>query len=145
MNKATDTLKTTLENITTTGNKAFTETVQKSMSAMNDVSAHSKDNLEAVTASVAAATKGAETLGAQAMAYSKKTMEDNIAAAKALSGAKSLQEAMELQTSFAKSSMESFVAEMTKMSETAAASFKATFSPLNARVSATVEKIQAVR
>jgi phasin family protein len=79
------------------------------------------------------------------MAYSKKTMEDNIAAAKALSGAKSLQEAMELQTSFAKSSMESFVAEMTKMSETAAASFKATFSPLNARVSATVEKIQAVR
>jgi phasin family protein len=145
MNKATDTLKTTLENITTTGNKAFTETVQKSMSAMNDVSAHSKDNLEAVTASVAAATKGAETLGAQAMAYSKKTMENNIAAAKALSGAKSLQEAMELQTSFAKSSMESFVAEMTKMSETAAASFKATFSPLNARVSATVEKIQAVR
>jgi phasin family protein len=145
MNKATDTLKTTVENITTTGNKAFTETVQKSMSAMNDVSAHSKDNLEAVTASVAAATKGAETLGAQAMAYSKKTMEDNIAAAKALSGAKSLQEAMELQTSFAKSSMESFVAEMTKMSETAAASFKATFSPLNARVSATVEKIQAVR
>jgi phasin family protein len=145
MNKATDTLKTTLENITTTGNKAFTETVQKSMSAMNDVSAHSKDNLEAVTASVAAATKGAETLGAQAMAYSKKTMEDNIAAAKALSGAKSLQEAMELQTSFAKSSMESFVAEMTKMSETAAASFTATFSPLNARVSATVEKIQAVR
>jgi phasin family protein len=145
MNKATDTLKTTVENITTTGNKAFTETVQKSMSAMNDVSAHSKDNLEAVTASVAAATKGAETLGAQAMAYSKKTMENNIAAAKALSGAKSLQEAMELQTSFAKSSMESFVAEMTKMSETAAASFKATFSPLNARVSATVEKIQAVR
>jgi phasin family protein len=145
MNKATDTLKTTVENITTTGNKAFTETVQKSMSAMNDVSAHSKDNLEAVTASVAAATKGAETLGAQAMAYSKKTMEDNIAAAKALSGAKSLQEAMEMQTSFAKSSMESFVAEMTKMSETAAASFKATFSPLNARVSATVEKIQAVR
>jgi hypothetical protein len=34
---------------------------------------------------------------------------------------------------------------MTKMSETAAASFKDTFSPLNARVTATVEKIQAAR
>jgi phasin family protein len=76
---------------------------------------------------------------------SKKSIEDNIAAAKALTSAKSLQEAVELQTSFAKSSMETFVAEMTKMSETAAASFKDTFSPLNARVTATVEKIQAAR
>jgi phasin family protein len=145
MTKAADTLKTTVEQITATGNKAFTDTVQKSMSAMNDVSAHSKENLEAVAASVAAATKGAEVLGAQALAFSKKSIEDNIAAAKALTSAKSLQEAVELQTGFAKSSMEAFVAEMTKMSETAAASFKDTFSPLNARVTATVEKIQAAR
>ncbi len=145
MTKATDTLKTTVEQITATSNKAFTDTVQKSMSAMNDVSGYSKENLEAVAASVAAATKGAETLGAQAIAFSKKTMEDNMAAATALSSAKSMQEAVELQTSFAKSSMETFVAEMTKMSETAAASFKDTFSPLNARMTATVQKIQAAR
>jgi hypothetical protein len=52
MTKAADTLKTTVEQITATSNKAFTDTVQKSMTAMNDVSAHSKENLEAVAASV---------------------------------------------------------------------------------------------
>ena len=145
MTKATDALKTTVEQITATSNKAFTDTVQKSVSAISDVSNHSKENLEAVAASVAAATKGAEAIGAQVLAFSKKTMEDNIAAAKALTSAKSLQEAVELQTSFAKASMEAYVSEVTKLSETAAASFKDTFSPLNARVTAMVEKIQAAR
>ena len=145
MTKTADTLKTTVEQFTTAGNQAIKDGVEKSMTALNDVNAQSKHNLEAMAASVAAATKGAETLGAQALAFSKKTMEDNMAAAKALSSAKSMQEAVELQTSFAKSAMETFVAEMTKMSETAAASFKDTFSPLNARVTAAVEKIQATR
>src|ERR1700722_15505273 len=88
-----ETVKTTLENMTLAGNKAFKDSVEKSLAAVAEMNAHSKKNLEAVIASVTAATKGAESLGALAVAYSKKSMEDQVAAAKSLAGAKSVQEA----------------------------------------------------
>lgn len=142
---AADTFKTTVEQFTTAGNQAFKDSVEKSLAGLNELNAHSKKNLEAVVASVTAATKGAESLGAQAMAYSKKAMEDQVSAAKALSGAKSVQEAMELQTSWAKSAMELYMAEMGKMGETVAAAVKDSMKPLNERVTDTVEKIQSVK
>src|ERR1700730_6791262 len=84
-----DTLKSTVEQFTTAGNQAFKDSIEKSLSALGEANAHSKKNLEAVVASVTAATKGAEALGAQAMAYSKKALEDHVAAAKNLTTAKS--------------------------------------------------------
>jgi phasin family protein len=112
---------------------------------MNEINAHSKSNLEAVVASVTAAGKGAETLGAQTAAYSKKSLEDYVAAAKSLTTAKSLQEVVELQTAFAKSSLEAYLAQVNKASETVAASLKETLTPLNARVTAAVETFQSAR
>lgn len=142
---AAETLKTTVDQFTTAGNQAFKDSVEKSLAGLNEMNAHSKKNLEAVVASVTAATKGAESLGAQAMAYSKKAMEDQVTAAKALSGAKSVQEAVELQTTWAKSAMELYMAEIGKMGETVAAAVKDSMKPLNERVTATVEKIQSVK
>ena len=121
---STETAKATVEQFTTVGNKAFKDTVEKSMGAFNELNAHSKKNLEAVVASVTAATKGAETLGAQAIAFSKKAVEDQVAAAKSLAGAKSVQEVVELQTAFAKSAFETYMAEMNKMAEIVSASVK---------------------
>ena len=104
------------------------------LSALTDVNGYSKKNLEAMIASVTAATKGAETLGAQAMAYSKSSIEGQVAAAKSLAGAKSIQEVVELQTAYAKSALETYMAEVGKMSETVAASVKDSLKPLNERV-----------
>ena len=138
-----ETAKSTVEQFTTAGNKAFKDTVEKSMSALAEMNVHSKKNLEAVVASVTAATKGAETLGAHAMAFSKKAMEDHVSAAKTLASAKSVQEVVELQTSFAKTAFETYIAEMNKMAETVAASMKESMSPINERVTALVERVQA--
>ena len=66
----------------------------------------------------------AESLGAQAMAFSKTSFETQVAAAKSLAGAKSVQEVVELQTAFAKSALETYMAEMGRMSETVSASVK---------------------
>jgi phasin family protein len=140
-----ETLKTTVEQFATAGNQAFKDSVEKSLAALNDANAHSKRNLEAVVASVTAATKGAEALGAQAMAYSKQAVEDQVAAAKALAGAKSVQEAVELQTAWAKSALETYMAQVGKMGETVAASVKDSMKPLNERVTAMVEKVQAAK
>ncbi|MFI4974771.1 MAG: phasin family protein [Caulobacterales bacterium] len=140
-----ETLKTTVDQFTTAGNQAFKDSIEKSLAAIGEVNTHSKKNLEAVVASVTAATKGAEALGAQVMAFSKKSMEDQVAAAKSLTSAKSVQEVVELQTSWAKSAMEAYLAELNKASETVAASVKDSFKPINERVTAFVEKVQTAR
>ncbi len=145
MENSAETLKTTAEQLAQATHQSFKDGVDRSLSALNDLNAHGKRNLEAVVASVTAATKGAEALGAQAMAYSKKTVDDQVAAAKALSTARSLQEVIELQTSFAKSAMEAYIAELNRASETVASAMKDTLRPLNERATAMVETMQAVR
>ncbi len=142
---AAETFKATVEQFTVAGNQAFKDQVEKNLAGLNEMNAHSKKNLEAVVASVTAVTKGAESLGALYMAYSKTAVENQVAAAKALSGAKSVQEAVELQTTWAKSAMELYMAEVGKMGETVAAAVKDSMKPLNERVTATVEKLQSVK
>ena len=142
---AAEAAKNTVEQITAATNVAFKDGVEKTLSALNDVNGHSKKNLEAVVASVTAATKGAEALGAQAMAYTKSAFDTQVTAARSLAGAKSVQEVLELQTAFAKTYLENYMSEMGKMTETVSASVKDSMKPLNERVTAMVEKLQAVR
>src|SRR5690606_31145138 len=134
-----------VEQFTTAGNLAFKDAVEKSLAQLNEFNAHSKKNLEAVVASVTASTKGVEALSAQAMAYSKKAMEDQVAIAKSLSAAKSFQEAVELQTTVAKSARDACMTGVSKMSDIASASVKDSMKPRNERVPAAVERLQAAR
>ena len=145
MAAAAEAVKSTVDQFTTASNTAFKNGVEKTLSALNEANGVSKQNLEAVVASVTAATKGAEALGAQAMAYSKASFESQVAAAQALAGAKSVQEVVELQTAFAKTALEGYMAEMGRMSETVSASVKDSMKPLNERVTAMVERRQAAR
>jgi len=136
-------IKATVDQVTAAGNQAFKDAADKSLTALNELNAHSKKNLEAMIASVTAATKGAEALGAQAMAFTKKTVEDNTAAAKSLSSARSVQEVVELQTSFAKSAMEAYIAQMNAASEIVAAAVKDSIKPLNERATTLMESVQS--
>ena len=142
---AAETAKTTVEQFTAASNVAFKEGVEKTLAALNEANAHSKKNLEAVVASATAATKGAEALGAQAMSFSKTVFDAQVSAAKTLAGAKSVQEVVELQTTFAKSALETYMSEFTKMTDVVSASVKDAMKPLNERVTETVERLQAVR
>jgi phasin family protein len=145
MATAAETAKATAERFAETSNQTFKDNVEKSLAAFADMNAHSKRNLEALVASVTAATKGAESLGAQAMAYSKKAAEDHIAATKTLTGAKSLQEAVELQTTYAKSFLDSYLSELNRWSDTVSGSMRESLRPINERVSAVVEQFQTAR
>jgi phasin family protein len=145
MATSAETAKATAERFAETGNQAFKDTVEKSLAAVADINSHSKRNLEAVVASVTAATKGAESLGAQVTAYSKKAAEDHMAAAKTLSSAKSLQEAVEFQTAYAKSFLDAYLSEMNRWSDTVSGSVKESLRPINERVSAVVEQFQTAR
>ncbi len=142
---AAESAKSTVEQFTAATNVAFKDGVEKSLAALNELNAHSRKNLEAVIASATASAKGAEALSAQAMAFSKALFDTQVNAAKSLAGAKSVQEIVELQTSFAKTALETYMAEVGKMSETVSASVKESIKPINERVTAVVETFQAVR
>jgi len=127
------------------GTQALRDGMEKTSASMAELSAQSKQNLEALTASATAAQKGAEALSAQALSYGKTSWENGVAAAQTISQARSIQELIELQTNFAKSAMETYLSEVTKMTETLTGSVKDSFKPINERVTASVEKFQAAR
>ena len=137
--------KAQAESIQAAGAKAFREGVDKSVASLSELNAHGKKNLDAMVESATVAQKGAEALSQQALGFAKASWEDTVAASKELSGARSVQEFFELQTAWAKKSMERYVAEMTKINEIVTATVKDSLKPINERVTASVETFQAAR
>jgi phasin family protein len=100
-----------------------------------------KDNWDAFVASSQIWAKGAEVVGKAWMSLAQDTLENAASTAKALVGVKSLREAVDLQTDFAKGNFDKFVAEGTKLSETVVKVANDAMEPITARVNVTVEKI----
>ncbi len=101
---------------------------------MEDIQKYSKDQLESVTATATAVSKGVQQIATEATDYSKKSLETSSAFVEKLFGAKSLDSAVQLQTDFAKSSYESFVAQATKFGELYTGLAKEVFKPVEAAV-----------
>jgi phasin family protein len=143
--KAQATFQANAEQAQAAGAKALREVADKSAAGLTELNVQGKQNLEAIVAASAAAQKGAETLSAQSMAFTKKSWEDATAAAQSMSQARSIQELLELQTTWAKSATEAYLAQVTKATDVVTASVKDSFKPINERVTASVEKLQAAR
>ena len=143
--KAQATFQANAEQAQAAGAKALKDVADKSAAGLTELNAQGKQNLEAIVASAAAAQKGVETLSAQSAAFTKKSWEDSVAAAQSMAQARSIQELLELQTTWAKSATEAYLAEVTKATDVLTASVKNSFKPINERVTATVEKFQAAR
>lgn len=134
-----------VEDIAAEAQKTMNEGVEKLTRGMEDAAQFGQENLEAVVASSKIAAKAHETVGAEVVAYSKKSYEDSMAAAKELTGSKSVSELIEKQTAFTKSAIEGFVAEATKINDIYTAAAKEAFEPLSQRFSAAVEVIKTSR
>lgn len=122
------------------GYDAFKTTVDRSIAAFDGLAVNSKLNLEALADSASVAAEAAQTLGAQAAAYGKRAMEDHLAIAKKLATAKSVQEAFDIQTGYAKSAMDAYVTELTRFSDSFATSMQRAAKPLNERFAAAAEQ-----
>ena len=139
--KATATAETALEN----GAAVLKTGMEKALKGYDAFVGYGKDTAEAVTKSAATAGKGIETINSEIYSYSKTSIEDAVAASKALMGSKSIHEAFEFQTDFAKSAFEAYVAEMSKISELATATTKDFYAPFKGRVQAWLDTVQAVK
>lgn len=144
-NAKKDATAETLDKMTQASNKAVKEGFEKSLTALNEFSAFQKETVDAVIASATTTSKSIEELNANSIAFAKKSMEDGVAAAKSMSSAKSVQELIEIQAEYTKSSLDAYLAEVNKASELMSGMFKDGFKPLNDRVSAAVEVMQSAR
>ena len=129
----------------TTGTEALKSGFEKAAKGYDQFFSYGKDTLEAYLKAANLAGKGVELLQNEIYSFSKQAIEDQMAATKALLGSKSLHEAFEVQSDFAKSSFDTYVGEVTKLGEIVTASTKEAIEPLQTRFQAWVETVQSSR
>jgi phasin family protein len=88
-----------------------------------------KENVEVALKSFGTLSKGGQAIAVEVADYSKKAFEDSTAALEKLFGVKSVEKAIELQTDYAKTAYEGFVAEATKLGELYADLAKEAYKP----------------
>ena len=101
---------------------------------MEDVQKMGKDNMDATMKSLGMLSKASQTIAAEVADYSKKAFEDGTKVMEKLLGAKSIDKAMEIQTDYAKTAYEGFVAQATKIGELYSELAKETYKPFEAYV-----------
>jgi len=106
----------------------------------NEFTMFAKDNVDAVIAASNAYAKGLEVLTSELMNFSKNSLEESVAATKALFGAKTLQEMIELQTSITSTAFDKVISQTTRVGEVATKVAQEAFEPLNSRMNHAVEK-----
>src|SRR4051812_7928824 len=98
----------------------------------DDLQQVGKDNVEVALKSFGALSKSAQAIAVEVADYQKKAFEDGTAALEKLFGVKSLDKAIEVQTEFAKTAYEGFVAKANKIGELYADFAKETYKPFEA-------------
>jgi phasin family protein len=104
------------------------------MVKVEDIQQYGKEQLETAVASAATLQNGIQAIASAYGDYTKKSFEDTRSFVEKLSGVKSLDKAMEVQTEYAKSTYETFVAESQKIAGLYTDLAKQTFKPLEGMV-----------
>lgn len=76
-----------------------------------------KDGFDAAVKSFGEVNKGFQAIAAEVTDYSKKAFEDGTRAFEQLIGAKSVEQAVEIQSQYAKKAYDNYIAEVSKLGE----------------------------
>jgi hypothetical protein len=102
--------------------------------ASEDFQKVGKDNYEAVVRSYSEVNKGLQAVGARVTDYSKRALEDATRAFQQLLGAKSFEQAIEIQSQYAKKAYDTWIAEASKLGEMYAAVARDAYKPVEKAV-----------
>lgn len=102
-----------------------------------------KDAMDSVLKSYSVATKGLQAIAAEAADYSKKSYEAGLAHFEKLVAARSVETIFELQTNFAKTSIEGYIAELTKLSDMYQNVAKDAYQPVEATAQKSAAAVKA--
>jgi phasin family protein len=100
-----------------------------------------RENLAALSRANAALTEGMEAIGKEIVAYARESLETAAEAATALLAAKTLEDLVQFNGDFAKTSFERMIAGSTKLSEMGMKVAAEALSPLGDRVEATLQTL----
>jgi phasin family protein len=127
------------------GAEAFKSSMETATKSYDKLVGFSKENVEAAMKATTTYTKAVEQMNSEVMEFSKRQIEDGIAAWKAVMGAKTVQEAWEVQSDYTKSAMDAYVAQFTKLNEMFLSTAKTAAEPVNARIHAFAEIVKESR
>jgi hypothetical protein len=102
-----------------------------------------KETIDSMLKGYATASEGLQAIATEAAEYSKSSFQANVAHMEKLMGVKSFESAIELNTSFAKSVMEGYIAEMTKIGEMYSDLAKSAYAPVKDAAVKTTEVVKA--
>jgi len=102
-----------------------------------------KDNYDAVLKSYGQVNKGFQDIGTSFTDYTKQAFADATATFEKLVGAKSLEHAIEIQSDYAKTAYEKWMAEMTKISEMYTSVARDAYKPVEKAVEKTTATVTA--
>jgi len=135
----------TMESFATAQSEAMKDGFEKVMTGFSKVGEFNKSTFDAYVTSANAVTKNFEALTDESATFAKKSVEDSMAAAKAAASSRSVQELIELNTDYVKSTFEGYMSQMNKMTDMMLATAKDASDPINERYAALVEMVQSYR
>jgi phasin family protein len=118
------------------------EAMEKSTKAAEEIGSFTRENVEAFVESGKIAAKGFETLTQSAIELAKKNGEAATTAFKSFSSAKSANELLQLQSDFARSQFDKFVADSSKMTEAFVKLSTDMFEPISSRFAVAADKFK---
>jgi phasin family protein len=113
--------------------------VTRAMKTAEQIAQFHQGNMEAIVKSSQIWASGLQDLSKHVATNAQATMEETISTFRAMTSVKSLKEAFELQSSFARASMEKAMSESSKLTETGLKLAEQAYAPITARVNAAVE------
>lgn len=131
-----------VETIVDETQKSMAQGVEKASKSVEDVAAFNQQNMEAMSKAAEIAAKTAEEINAEMMSWSKRSMEEGVAAAKEMAASKSVVDLVGKQTDFAKSALDGMFAQMNRLNELSLAASKEAMRPMTARVSAAADMMK---
>jgi phasin family protein len=120
------------------------ESIEKAMKTSEDLLSFSQGNLEAFMAASKIFATGLQDISKGVAASNKATVEESVSFTKSLLGVKSVKEAVDLQSGFARASIEKAVSETNKVTDASVKLAEQAIAPLTARLTLAVEKFGKV-
>ncbi len=122
------------------GQAKYKSNMEKAVKTAEEFVAFGQGNMEAVVKSSQIFAAGMQDIGKRFAAHAQASFEESMATAKAVAGSKSVKEALEVQTAYARAAVEKAIAESSKLTEVSLKLVEQASAPLTARMTLAVEK-----
>ena len=119
---------------------ALQDGIQKAMKSAEEAFAFSQGNIEAFTKSSQILASGIQDMTQTLAAATRTSMDETMGLLKAMSGVKSIKDAMDLQSKLVRSAMEKAVLQTGQMTDSTMKLSEQAFAPIGARLSLAAEK-----